>query len=515
MNSLRLSPPDLAALRADLLRSDYTFDQVTDRLGPVATEALGRNSSFAVRRALGESDDPQADAIRLWLLADPLPAARVKYWRSFDALISAGLLTFSAPPDSSEPGQWVRASVELKPHASESHHGWICSDATPLDGRIEQPRPDFVLGASPASTTLAQLVPQQHWGSVLDLGTGCGIQALHLDADRIVATDLNPRALVLATISLGLSQVAADLRLGSLYEPVADERFDLILTNPPYVIAPPGGELVYREGGFAGDDLMRTVVSQAADHLSDNGLLVVLGNWAHLAGQTWQDRLKTWIPDGCDALILQREQLDPDAYIDLWLADAGLSGNPEQAAAHRRWADYFDELQLTAVGMGWLFLRKSGRTTPQIRIEEWVHQVAQPVGDAIADYFNAIDLAEAPDPVLLTSHLVCADSVTQETYGRPGAADPEHIVLRQATGLCRAVRVDTALAALVGACDADLSVGALIGVIAGLLERSQTELIVEILPRIRQLIADGFLTAIHRVATADASDSSRTLEGQQ
>ena len=86
----------------------------------------------------------------------------------------------------------------------KSRSGWICSDQTPLDGRNVAPSEDFVLGASPASTTLTQLVPPGHYGRVLDLGTGCGIQALHLDAGQLVATDLNARALELAHASLDL-----------------------------------------------------------------------------------------------------------------------------------------------------------------------------------------------------------------------------------------------------------------------------------------------------------------------
>ena len=54
-------------------------------------------------------------------------------------------------------------------------------------------------------------MPPGHYGRVLDLGTGCGIQALHLDAGQLVATDLNARAIELARISLGLSEVAVDL----------------------------------------------------------------------------------------------------------------------------------------------------------------------------------------------------------------------------------------------------------------------------------------------------------------
>jgi hypothetical protein len=120
-----------------------------------------------------------------------------------------------------------------------------------------------VLGLSPASSTLAQMTIRRPVGSALDLGTGCGVQSLHLatHADRVVATDLNPRAVSFARLTGALNELILDVREGSLYEPVSDETFDLIVTNPPYVMSPPTGErLVYREGGFTGDRLVEQVV---------------------------------------------------------------------------------------------------------------------------------------------------------------------------------------------------------------------------------------------------------------
>lgn len=472
------------SLRSDLVAAGYTLDAVAERLGPAALAGLGRNSTVAAARLLGAADDPQADAIRLWLLQRPVPRARLSRWSSLPALVGSGLVAGDAE---------VRATVELKPHGSDLRAGWICSDQTPLDGRTSQPRTDFVLGASPASTTLSQLVPPGHYRRVLDLGTGCGIQALHLDADEIVATDLNPRALHLARISLRLSGVAADLRLGSLYEPVAGERFDLIVTNPPYVIGPPDPDrLVYRDGGLAGDDLMREVVAGAAAHLGDDGTLVVLGNWA-VTAEPWQERLAGWVPSGCDALVLQRELLDPYEYVELWLADAGLVGHPDYPRRYAEWLDYLDASGIEGVGMGWLALRNSGRDPAEPRIEEWPHAVHQPVGRAIGDFLAAVGPSRLPDLDFLATRWRVHPDVVQEAIGAPGAADPRHIVLRQQYGLGRAVEADTALAAIVGACDGELPLGALVDAVAGLLGAGARDLRDDVLPRLRRLVEDGYL----------------------
>jgi hypothetical protein len=334
-------------------------------------------------------------------------------------------------------------------------------------------------------------------GSALDLGTGCGIQTVHLadHTDRIVATDLNPRALELARITLGLNQIDADLRLGSLYEPVADEGFDLVVTNPPYVMSPPGGDLVYREGGFETDHLMREVVRSAP--LNPDGLLVVLGNWAVTEGQTWQERVAAWIPQGHDALVLQREALDPFEYIEIWLADAGLAGSSDYLPGYREWLEYFRRQRINGVGMGWVFVRNTGAAEPDIRLEEWPHAVHQPVADAVLAHFAGTGPARWPDEGLLAATLRRSDDLVQEAIGAPGAADPEHIVLRQQAGFGRAVVADTALAAVVGACDGDLPLGMLVDAVAALLEVDGAMLASEILGQVRPLLADGLLT-IHR-----------------
>jgi methylase of polypeptide subunit release factors len=481
-----LSTADLDRLRDDLVAAGYTIAGLTDRLGEPALAGLARNTSVAASRALGDDRDPQAAAIRLWLLQQPVAADDLSGWASLSALRADGLITGDTE---------LRATVELKPHGSDRSEGWICSDVTPLDGRVGKPREDFVLGASPAATTLSQMVPPGRYGRALDLGTGCGIQALHLDAEQIVATDLNPRALALARISLRLSGITADLRLGSLYEPVEAERFDLIVTNPPYVMSPPDdARLVYREGGFTADDLVRQVVAGGAEHLSDGGTLSVLGNWAVTAGQPWEERLAEWIrPTGCDALVMQRELLDPYEYIEIWLTDAGLSGSPEYLERYRAWLDYFAGAGIEAVGMGWIALRKGGREHPAIRFDDWPHAVHQPVGESFGDFFCAVEPSRLAEPDFLSRSWRTHPGLVQETVGAPGAADPQHLVLRQQYGFGRAVEADTALAAIVGACDGDLPLGVLVGAVAGLLDVDAEALRDEVVQPLRRLVADGYL----------------------
>ena len=486
-----------AAALADRLRSaGYTLEEVTDRLGAEATDALARNTTLAARNALGDAADAQAALVRMFLLHDTVsPDAAGAALGDLGPLEEAGIVAATS--------DGVRAGLEVRPYAAAGagvdFSGWIANDLIPiLDGRLGRSRPDYVLGASPASTTLAQMTIRRPVARALDLGTGCGIQSLLLagHADHVVATDLNPRAVAMAGLTAGLNGLDLDLRTGSLYEPVADEKFDLIVTNPPYVMSPPTGErLVYREGLFSADELVRRVVVEGADRLAPGGTLQVLGNWAVTDDEDWTDRLRRWVePTGCDALVLQREHLDPYEYIEVWLNDAGLVGTDEYAARYRAWLDYFAALGITGVGMGWMMLHRGGRATPDIRIEPWPHAVHQPLGEAFADHIAGVSLAALPDEALLGRAWELDGRVDVETLGRPGVEDPEHIVYRQGYGFGRAVEVDTALGAVLGACDGDLTAGQIIAAVADILDVDPDALAVEVTPKLRDLIGEGYLT---------------------
>lgn len=493
---------DAHALADRLTDAGYTFEATADRLGGAAMDALARNTTLASSDALGEAVDAQADLIRLFMLHESVPVERAGIALGDVARLSdAGLLSAACDNDS-----FVKATIEIRPYAAtgtpgerRGFDGWVAHDRNPaLDGRLDSPRSDYVLGLSPASTTLSQMTIRRPVGTALDLGTGCGVQSLHLasHADRVVATDLNPRAVGFARLTASLNRLDIDVLQGSLYEPVANEKFDLIVTNPPYVMSPPSVDrLIYRDGGFTGDGLVEQVVRGGAARLAPGGTLQVLGNWAITDGQPWQDRLAAWLkPTGADALVLERERLDVYEYIEVWLHDAGLVGKPEYAARYRAWLDYFAEQGITGVGMGWIMVHNSERATQDLRFEEWPHTVVQPVGDAFASHQLCVAESSVSDDDLMSSKWILHPGVDVETIGRPGDADPEHIVYRQRYGFARAVEVDTALGAVLGASDGELDAATLIVAVADILDADACALADELRPRLRQLICQGYLS---------------------
>jgi hypothetical protein len=104
-------------------------------------------------------------------------------------------------------------------------------------------------------------------------------------------------------------------------------------------------------------------------------------------------------------------------------------------------------------------------------------------------------LAEHDDDAVLDVAWRCAPDVTEERHGRPGAEDPAVILVRQGGGLGRVVRAGTLLAGFLGVADGELTARAALDAIASLVGVDADEVRAEVLPAIRDLVADGLLTS--------------------
>lgn len=477
--------PWIADVRAAL--ADFTVDAVFAQLGPDAHAALARNETVPAARACADGS-PLSTLIRLFSLARPVERAAAERAVPLEAMLAADLLAAD--------GDQVRALVDIRPYGDESHDWWVVADLTPgLDTRPITVGPEHVLGISAASSSLAGLTVRHPVERALDLGTGCGVQALHLatHAQDVVATDVNPRALRLARLTAALNGVSVDVRDGSLFDPVVGERFDLISTNPPFVVSPPDGErLVYRETGFSGDEVVRRIIEGADDHLTEGGWCQVLASWIHPTGGSWEERLSGWIGPTClDAWVVQREVLDPASYAEMWLADAGHRGTRGYTDRYDAWLSWFEREGIEAMGFGWISLRRAGRATPSVRIEASGAPVAPPVATTMTEWAASADALAAGDP-LERAWRTPVDLV-QDTHGGVGAVDPERIVVRRQLGLQRSRPVDTVEAALLSASDGDLSAGQILDAVSHLLDLDPAASRERYAPVVTDLIAQGFL----------------------
>lgn len=487
---------DLARrLRDALIAADYSYAATTDLLGADASAALARNETTPGRRAVRDGG-VLGTLVRLWPLQAPVPLADAEAALPglVDALCAEGILERSI-------GE-VAARVDVRPYGSDDRDLWVASDLTPgLDGAPTRVGANHVLGISPASTSLAQLTTRRPVESALDLGTGCGVQALHLGAHsaRVVATDVNARALWLTRLNAELNEIGGiETREGSFFAPVAGEQFDLVVTNPPFVISPATGErLVYRDSGLPGDRVVEDIVRAVPERLTPGGVAQILANWLVLDDRPWEERLSGWIADS-DAWVVQREVADPASYVELWLKDSGhhpsTGGDPDDyRRRYDTWLSWFEEQGAAGVGFGWINLRRTD-AEPDVRLEEWPFEVAQPLGVEVADHFDRVDALRMSGDLLHVALRLRPD-VVQETLGPAGAADPSTIVLRQQLGMRRARQVDTATAAWVGACDGELALGPILSAVATLLGADERALVAEASATARELVAEGYLTA--------------------
>ena len=496
---IRSDPDAVAALAADLTAARYTVDRLRALWGDEAGAALERGNRVPALRALAGRDDPAATLATVLLLGIPVPVAALDAAVPSRTAVALGLVTSD--------GDRALPAVDLRPYAFVDSRGagewWIASDLGEMatGGAL---RTDHVLGVGGASVTLSGLLLPGPFATALDLGTGCGIQALHLarDGERVVATDISERALAFARFNAALNGVTSiEFRLGSLYEPVAGERFDRIASNPPFVITPrtdgvPAYE--YRDGGLVGDGIVEAMVRGAAEHLVPGGVAQLLGNWEDRA-VAGLDRARGWAgASGLDHWIVQRDRLDPARYAETWVRDGGtLPTSSEGAALIGSWLDDFAARGVVGIGVGYVLLRRPlGDVTLRRaeRLDAPIGDGAARLGSHLAAALAAHDLASAlSDEELASVALTVAPDVTEERSHWPGEEHPSVIVLRQGGGFHRDVRADPGLAAIVGACDGDLPLGAIVAAVADLLEVDAAALRAAVLPAVRELLADGIL----------------------
>lgn len=487
----------VTALRADLSAANFSVESLTTLWGADAASALHRAQRLPAVRALS-APSPLATLARLFVLGLPVGLSQVD--EAFPLLTTAGAIELGLIDTAGGP------LLDLRPYSFVDAHGvgswWIASDLGELATGAAL-REDHVLGVGGASTTLSGLMLDRRVGSALDLGTGCGIQAMHAarHADRVVATDISARALELAAFNAELNNFHnIEFRLGSLFEPVAGERFDHIVSNPPFVITPrvdgiPAYE--YRDGGMVGDALVAAVIAGLAAHLNPGGVAQLLGNWEYRVAAGGHahdglDRVGGWLrQSGLGGWAIEREVQDVALYAETWIRDGGTRPGEEFDRLYATWLDDFAARGVTAVGFGYLALEAGSSLHRIERLDGPVGSGLGPhLGQSLADHAR---LEALDDDALGRVHLTVAPDVTEERHYWPGNEDPTVMTLRQGAGFQRQLSLDTGMAALVGACDGELSVRAIIAAIAQLLEVDDRELAAELLPGIRELVFCGFL----------------------
>lgn len=579
----RLTAKQASLLRADLAQSGWGVESVEALLGPVAAAALQRElrapalrvvrcalaagagatrasaaSTSSDRPSLATGVDSTSSAANapqdsdvagykvavltaLFMLGEPVGAAALETALPRTGVAGALAIGLVVPTQSASGEQRYAPAVDLRPHEAEDAHGsvrwWVASDLGELvTGQALAP--DHVLGIGRAGLTLAALTPRKPVETALDMGVGCGIQTLYLlrHVRQVVATDISTRALEFTAFNVALAGVDSarvQLRQGNLLEPVAGQRFDLIVSNPPFVITPPSvrqAGLPLMEYRDAGGPILPALVRGLEDHLNPDGVAVMLGNWEHREGTSWRTSVNQWIGKSLDAWIIQREVQDPVEYAAMWLRDGGLT--PERSGvafenALAAWQEDFDSRQVSGVGMGYLvFHAPSVAATSgpggtalerQTAPEEPANDAAAPgavvepwrvleevptsgqgaLGEHVAQVIAAHEALRGLDDVQVAAlKLRTASGLSKEEALTPTPV-PTAPVIRQAEGFGRVIAVGMPEVALLSASDEGLlTVAQIAAAVASLTSEDQAAVLADMVAATRTFAHAGMVTIV-------------------
>ncbi|MBX3317504.1 MAG: methyltransferase [Phycisphaeraceae bacterium] len=484
--------PGAASTTIELLReamadADFTHDVVSSRLDVPSIVAIGTKSleELMARTASGTRLDT---LIRLLCMNAPYTAG------TLDAILGTGLCAAIRAMGLVRDGpSGERSTVCINPVRGL----WIASDI-PRAG--ETRASDFVMGIGSSTLTLESLTARRSVGRVLDLGTGCGFHALLASshAERVIGTDINERAIAMARLNAALNaKPDIEWRIGSFFEPVSGQLFDLIVSNPPFVISPEQDH-VYRSAGMSGDGVTEHVVRGAAGLLARGGVAQFLCNWAHMRGFDWRDRLATWVEGSeCDMLVLRSETLDARDYAEYWVGHTREESSEPLAARAARWRASYEEQGIEAASIGMILLHR-----PIDRDQTWTSFDDAPrkmLGGAGHDVLRRIDaetwLASVRNEELLDAHLRVASAVRLDHTLRPDERGwaMEQASARLLRGLAYETTIDEAGARILMRSDGSTALRSIVAEIASGLGRPLSEVAPVAVGIVRAMIRRGYL----------------------
>jgi SAM-dependent methyltransferase len=459
-------------------------------------EALGADdiltihgSDEALLHWLTRSETVLNILIRLFLMnltVDMDAAGRALRPMTVEDLAAAGLLQKN--------GSKVAATVCILPYQGL----WFVFD--PPERLGTSSAHDYVMGIGRSSITLACHTLRRPCRQVLDLGTGCGVQALFAaqHSQKVLAVDRNPRAVRLATFNArlnGMEQV--ECLEGDMFEPVRGQRFDLIVTNPPFVVSP-DTRYIYRDSDMPGDQICQRIVREIPQFLEEGGYAQMLCNWVEPADKDWRERLAGWfVGSGCDAWVMRAERRDAALYASTWIRHTETFHPEEHRRYFEEWMAYYRELGIEAVSSGLITIRRRSGTRNWFRADEAPAKMIGAAGTHVALGFSLTDfLTTCPsDAALLETPLRVSPDVRLDQVWAPGEHQmvEESATLRLSRGLAYVGNVDPLMSRLVFHCDGQRPVGELVAEVARGLEAEPRDIEPEACNLLRQLIQQGFL----------------------
>jgi hypothetical protein len=470
---------EVARLRAAIDAAGFTAPAVRKALHADADLLSGSQDVVVNERRLVDAPPALATIVRLFVLE--LPVAVDEVDRALtgpgaQALVDLSLVT--------EEDGLLRRAVRLVPH----DHLLIASDEPGAGGANQVP------GVQRPSAMLAGLTVRRPVTTALDVATGCGIQALLMapHAQRVVATDVNERALAFAEFNAALNGIEnVEFLAGSFFEPAAGERFRLVVCNPPYVISPESA-LVFRDSGLPGDTVSAELVAELPAYLEEGAFGTILVSW--IAGEDPTLRPRAWLEGhGCDAWILHTATDDPIKAATQW--NRALESTPVEFAQRvDAWLEYYARLGIEAIAYGAVVLRRRSGGGNWTRMAELPASRPRAASDHLLRLFAAQDLlAETPAEALLDRRLMLVDRayLDRTAHLESGRWTETSAAVRLAEGVEFGVNLDRYGSALVPALDGVAPVRDRLGALAAELGVPESELAAFAAHLLRHLVEHG------------------------
>ncbi len=460
-------------------------------LGAVSDNLTPNPSQVPLLNRQLDATSPLATLVRLFLLGLPVSrdvAAKTLAPLSAEHAVEMGLLQ--------EHGHGVEASVRLIPHGEFVFASSKASEFQAVES-------DHVMGVTRSSIGLANLTIRRPVATALDLGTGCGIQAILASrhASRVTAVDLNPLALRFTEFNLRLNGIDNVLCLeGNLFQPVEGMTFDCIVSNPPFVISPET-RFLYRDSGMPGDELSCQVVKKAPHFLSEGGIAHIMVSWLRKLGDDWSARLRGWLEgSGCDAWLLHQVTQTALAHAASWHQALAASDAAAYEERLDQWLEHMDQLGMDGVAFGAVILRRR-RGSNWVRAEEMPDPDHGPAGEQLGRLVENQDfLVALPDRRALLDQrllLVAGHRLEQVLRCRNGMYHVERAILQLEDGLAFRANVDAFNAHLLSLLDGRRTLREALSETAttiGPKEAELDEIESAALPVVRRMLELGFIS---------------------
>jgi SAM-dependent methyltransferase len=482
---LGLGDPEATEQLAEALRSGgYVEKAVAQDLGVDFSWSLSQHSLTVYRRRLAERS-PLHTLIELfilgvWVEADLATEAIAP--ADIDRLAALGLV------ETGEQGVHAKIGIHENRGVFVVH-----DDPGAAGGELA---PDYVLGLNPSTITLAQITVRPEVQSALDVGTGGGLQAFLAarHSGRVLGTDTNVRALNMAAFNAQLNGIEnVEFHEGSWFEPVGEERFDLIVCNPPYVISPESRYL-FRDSGLPRDTVSAQLLRETPAHLEEGGFACLLASWGQVAGEDWSAAPHRWLDgSGCDALILRADTKDVLSYASAWINP----GDPAFDGTLQQWLSYYRESEIESITVAAALLRRRSGGRNWVFTDELPQGVSDVVTPHLLRIFDGQTLLAEPDAEQRLLHerfrMVPEHRLEQYLSPEEGRYTLQAMQLRLTEGLPLWGSVDEISLHLLSRCDGSRTLGEAVADLAGKVDVKQEELKAPATALVRKLLGLGFL----------------------